>query len=156
MPKRRRVWSSWNYVADTPDPDAPIAVTYWMNRLQNIPRRFPIFVSNNSVREPAPEAVLGEFAYTHPVFDTAAFAAQADLSRLQGIDRTWFCGSYFGFGFHEAALASGLNVAEALGVPRPWRGKDIRETGIALPLPLPETFPGLPVPTPALSLADKA
>jgi predicted NAD/FAD-binding protein len=159
MPRRRRVWSSWNFVADELRPEAPIAVTYWMNRLQNIPRRWPVFVSNNPGRDPRDDSVLAEFAYSHPLFDRAAFAAQADLSRLQGVDRSWFCGSYFGFGFHEAALASGLDVAEALGVRRPWsggaaRGKAGRQIGIASPLPLPETLPGLPSVSPALSRAD--
>ncbi len=158
MPKRQRVWSSWNFVADTLQPDAPIAVTYWMNRLQNIPKRFPLFVSNNPGRDPAADSTMAEFAYSHPLFDRAAFAAQADLSRLQGVDRTWFCGSYFGFGFHEAALASGLDVAEALGGRRPWAGERKRgkQIGIASPLPLPETLPGLPGPNPAMSRADDA
>lgn len=154
MPKRRRVWSSWNFVAPlagtiAPPPDAPIAVTYWMNRLQNIPHRWPLFVSNNPGCEPRDDSTLAEFAYTHPLFDRAAFAAQAELARLQGIHRTWFCGSYFGYGFHEAALSSGLDVAQALGVRRPWAGESRRtrpqgKTGIAPPLPLPDTLPGLP------------
>jgi predicted NAD/FAD-binding protein len=152
MPRRRRVWSSWNFVAPldrTAQADAPIAVTYWMNRLQNIPRRWPIFVSNNPGRQPDPAAVLGEFAYTHPLFDRAAFAAQAELARLQGAHRSWFCGSYFGYGFHEAALSSGLDVAEALGVRRPWANEPRRtrksgKIGIAPPLPLPDTVTGLP------------
>jgi predicted NAD/FAD-binding protein len=158
MPRRRRVWSSWNFVADTLQPDAPIAVTYWMNRLQNVPRRWPLFVSNNPGRDPASDTVIGEFAYSHPQFDRATFAAQADLSRLQGIDRSWFCGSYFGLGFHEAALASGLDVAEALGARRPWASGPARragrQIGIASPLPLPETLPAVPSPGPAPSRAD--
>jgi predicted NAD/FAD-binding protein len=121
MPKRRSVWSSWNYVAETPSKHGPIAVTYWMNRLQNIDRKCPLFVTNNPVLEPAQSNVLGEFNYTHPLYDHRAFAAQPRLAQLQGKRRTWFCGSYFGFGFHEGALTSGLEVAEALGVARPWK-----------------------------------
>jgi predicted NAD/FAD-binding protein len=100
-------------------------------------------VSNNPGREPAADTVLAQFDYSHPLFDRAAFAAQAEFSRLQGAHRTWFCGSYLGFGFHEAALVSGLDVAEALGVKRPWRGQETRQIGIASPLPLPETLPVL-------------
>lgn len=122
MPKRHSVWSSWNYVADEPSRHGPIAVTYWMNRLQNIDSACPLFVTNNPVRQPAPETILAEFDYSHPLYDHRAFAAQPRLAQLQGLKRTWFCGSYFGFGFHEGALSSGLNVAEALGVPRPWNG----------------------------------
>ncbi|MEO8558164.1 MAG: FAD-dependent oxidoreductase [Rhodospirillales bacterium] len=155
MPKRRRVWSSWNFVADTPQPDAPVAVTYWMNRLQNIAKSCPIFVSNNPGRAPAAKSVLAQFDYSHPLFDRSAFAAQAELSRLQGTHRTWFCGSYFGFGFHEAALTSGLGVAEALGVRRPWIGEE-NKIGISPVLPLPEALPGLQGVSPALKRADKA
>jgi predicted NAD/FAD-binding protein len=153
MPQRRRVWSSWNYVTPQVQPDAPIAVTYWMNRLQNIPQRYPLFVSNNPVCEPAADKVLAQFDYSHPLFDRAAFAAQPELSRLQGAHRTWFCGSYFGFGFHEAALASGLDVAEALGVRRPWAGEKDRRPISIMP-PLPETLP-LPGLEPALRRTDE-
>jgi predicted NAD/FAD-binding protein len=63
--------------------------------------------------------------YAHPQFDHAALRAQEQLSAIQGRDRLWFCGSYFGYGFHEDALASGLAVAEALGAKRPWSVTDI-------------------------------
>ena len=140
MPRRRTVWSSWNYVAGAPDPNGAIAVTYWMNRLQNIDRACPLFVTNNPGRQPRPDSVLASFDYAHPLYDHRAFAAQRDLHRLQGARRTWFCGSYFGFGFHEAALASGLDVAEALGERRPWAAE---RAGVARPLPLPDTLPAL-------------
>ena len=64
----------------------------------------------------------GAFDYAHPMFDTAALDAQRQLWRLQGVRQTWFCGSYFGSGFHEDGLQSGLAAAEAIGdVRRPWR-----------------------------------
>jgi len=159
MPKRRAVWSSWNYVADAMDRHGPVAVTYWMNRLQNIDPSCPLFVTNNPGREPTPQSMLAEFDYTHPLFDHRAFAAQPALEALQGRRRTWFCGSYFGFGFHEGALASGLTVAEALGAPRPWTGAP---AGVARPRPLIDTLPGLtgsgalPGHAPARGRADDA
>lgn len=140
MPKRRAVWSSWNYVAQTPSRHGPIAVTYWMNRLQNIDRAYPLFVTNNPTAMPAANKTLAEFAYSHPLFDHRAFAAQPRLAQLQGKRRTWFCGSYFGFGFHEGALASGLAVAEALGVRRPWDGA---AGALAPKRPLLDTLPAL-------------
>ena len=83
--------------------------------------RSQLFVTLNPHREPAPATVLGRFVYDHPSFDSRAIAAQAQLASLQGTNRTWFCGSYFGAGFHEDALKSGLAVAETLGgVRRPW------------------------------------
>ena len=122
MPRRKHLWSSWNYIHRTGN-EKP-AVTYWMNSLQNIPEdltcRDNIFVSLNP-----PAAVGGEiarFEYAHPLFDPKALAAQRLLWQLQGEGRTWFCGSYFGAGFHEDALQSGLAVAETLGgVRRPWQ-----------------------------------
>ncbi|MHA0111486.1 hypothetical protein ACXYUI_30945, partial [Klebsiella pneumoniae] len=63
-----------------------------------------------------------EESYEHPIFDAAAMSAQRRLWSLQGRDRLWFCDSYFGAGFHEDGLQSGLAVAEQLGgVMRPWR-----------------------------------
>ena len=65
--------------------------------------------------------VLAEFDYAHPVFDPAAMAAQRELWKIQGLRRTWFCGAYFGSGFHEDGIQAGLAVAEQLGgVRRPW------------------------------------
>ena len=90
-----------------------------MNRLQGIPEATPRFVSLNPAREPA--QTLWSGVYQHPRFDAASLAAQRRLWSLQGADNTWFCGAYFGAGFHEDGLQSGLAVAEALGgVRRPW------------------------------------
>ena len=117
MPRRRRAWASWSYMAPDVDPDARsrVSVTYWMNRLQNIDPRVPVFVSLNPTVQPRPQKVFRTFHYDHPQFDAAALEAQASLPLIQGADRVWFCGSYLGWGFHEDGLASGLAVAEALG-----------------------------------------
>jgi predicted NAD/FAD-binding protein len=64
--------------------------------------------------------VIGEFDYSHPIFDRAAGAAQLRLSQIQGRRRTWFCGAWTGYGFHEDGLKSALLVAKALGVTAPW------------------------------------
>ena len=120
MPKRRAVWSSWNYAADRDRAEA-LCVTYWMNRLQGIPDRTPLFLTLNPRQEPGREHVIRSEVYEHPVFDAHAMRAQGELWSLQGQRRTWFCGAYFGAGFHEDGLQAGLAVAEALGgVRRPW------------------------------------
>ncbi|ESR25730.1 NAD(P)/FAD-dependent oxidoreductase [Lutibaculum baratangense] len=120
MPRRRRVWASWNYVTDQEHHHAETCVTYWMNRLQRLPTRENLFVTLNPVREP--ERVHAVVDYHHPVFDAAAVAARRGLWDLQGVNHTWFCGSYFGDGFHEDGIQSGLAVAEELGgARRPWR-----------------------------------
>ncbi len=122
MPLRRRVWSSWNFIDGG---EKALCVTYWMNRLQSLDAAPPIFLTLNPVQEPRPDNVIREFTYTHPFFDTAALETQSRLWSLQGNRRTWFCGSYFGHGFHEDALQSGLAVAEQLGgLRRPWTVAD--------------------------------
>ncbi|MCX2721358.1 NAD(P)/FAD-dependent oxidoreductase [Roseibium salinum] len=122
MPRRKRLWSSWNYIKKNKGADTGLCVTYWMNRLQNLQTRTDLFVTLNPYDAIHPKAVEGEFLYDHPVFDAAAMAAQNDLWTLQGARRTWFCGSYFGYGFHEDAFQSGLAVGEQLGgACRPWQ-----------------------------------
>lgn len=122
MPRHRRVWSSWNYMGAA---EQGASVTYWMNSLQPIDPRTPLFVTVNPRTEPDPATVIREFDYTHPFFDLGALNAQQSLWQLQGRRATWFCGSYFGYGFHEDALQSGLAAAEDLGGhARPWKVAD--------------------------------
>jgi predicted NAD/FAD-binding protein len=119
MPRRRAVWSSWNHIGGTADASTS-TVTYWMNSLQNLPAAVPLFVTLNPAHPPRDECYRTR--YRHPLFDQAALAAQRLLWSLQGHRNTWYCGSYFGAGFHEDGLQSGLAVAEALaGSRRPWR-----------------------------------
>ncbi|HEY8575767.1 MAG TPA: FAD-dependent oxidoreductase [Devosia sp.] len=121
MPRRRHVWASWNYIGSKADAeDDALCVSYWMNRLQNLDRRHPLILTLNPTREPRSSTVLQSYDYDHPLFDQHALAAQRDLWQLQGRHGTWFCGSYFGYGFHEDALQSGLAVADYFGVARPW------------------------------------
>jgi predicted NAD/FAD-binding protein len=121
MPRRKAAWASWNYLSQSNDGGRGLAVTYWMNRLQHIDPKHPLFVTLNPAQEPASGTVHAEFDYEHPVFDQATDAAQRQLWSLQGQRGTWFCGAYFGWGFHEDGLQAGLAVAEDLGgVRRPW------------------------------------
>jgi predicted NAD/FAD-binding protein len=122
MPKRRKAWASWNFIGSPDRNSGPeICVTYWMNRLQSIGGQTNLFVTLNPVRPPQAETVLHTEVYEHPLFDADALRAQARLWSLQGRGNTWFCGAYFGSGFHEDGLQAGLAVAEALGgVKRPW------------------------------------
>lgn len=121
MPARRRLWSSWNYSSlGDGTGDHPIALTYWMNRLQNIATQDQVFVTLNPAKQPDPARVVDRISYDHPQFDLSALAAQESLPEIQGRDGIWFCGSYTGYGFHEDGLRSGLQVADALGAPAPW------------------------------------
>ena len=133
MPNRPQVWSSWNYLGRSGAERSDVCVTYWMNQLQSIDPAFPLFVTLNPFRMPQDHSVIQTFDYDHPVYDAAAIRAQDEIWRIQGTSNTWFCGSYFGAGFHEDALKSGLAVAEALG-------------GDARPWAVPEGTPPVPIP----------
>jgi len=124
MPKRRRIWSAWNYLHDRNGADGTVAVTYWMNRLQSLDPSCPLFVTLNPDRPFAPNTELRRFKYDHPIFDGAATLAQTRLPAIQGVQNLWFCGSYCGYGFHEDGLASAIAVAGALGVNAPWGHHD--------------------------------
>ncbi len=129
MPKRRRCWASWNYHADGAGDETAISVTYWMNRLQSIDERYPLFVTLNPTQEIPADQIFDEHDFDHPVFDTKAMAAQSQLKALQGVNNTWFCGAYMGHGFHEDGLVSAMNVASGLKAPIPW----LDQTMIAWP-----------------------
>jgi predicted NAD/FAD-binding protein len=110
-----------------------VYVTYWMNRLQNLKTTTPLFVTLNPPQLPHNSTIHRTFIYQHPIFDHQSMEAQKSLWKIQGMRNTWYCGSYFGSGFHEDGIQSGLAVAEALGrVRRPWQVEN--ESGrIALP-----------------------
>ncbi len=121
LPKRRRAWSSWNYTAASDAiSDERIAVTYWMNRLQHIDGETNYLVSLNPPRVPADDKILYRTVYEHPQFGAESVAAQALLPTIQGKRRTWFCGAWTGYGFHEDGLKSALRVAAAFGCKPAW------------------------------------
>jgi uncharacterized protein len=122
MPKRRRLWSSWNYLGSDSGADASLSLTYWMNKLQPLGDSRELFVTVNPTCAIQSGSEIAAFDYSHPVFDRQAMTAQRELWSLQGRRKTWFCGSYFGYGFHEDGLQAGLAAAEDIGgVRRPWR-----------------------------------
>lgn len=116
LPANRRAWAAWNYErAAEPDQEGRhVCLHYLLNRLQPLPFTQPLIVTLNPLRAIAPQHVLGDYDYAHPVFDLAAVAAQRELPALQGQQRTWFCGAWAGYGFHEDGLKSGLAVAQQL------------------------------------------
>jgi predicted NAD/FAD-binding protein len=142
MPRRKRLWSSWNYRGGIDGRDRALSVTYWMNKLQPLGSAADLFVTLNPDRPIADDRVLASFDYEHPLYDQRALEAQRALWSLQGVRRTWFCGSYFGYGFHEDGFQSGLAVAEHIGgVRRPWAVLDSQSrinTVTCTPAPLVE------------------
>ena len=114
MPRRRAVWSSWNYTEARVRRAGQIDLTYWMNSLQPIPQDDPHFVTLNTTRPIREELIYDQVTLRHPVYDLAALAAQDRVRAMNGSRNTWFCGAWMRHGFHEDGLASGLEVAEAL------------------------------------------
>lgn len=123
MPRRKKTWAAWNYMASgrTSDNRQGVSVSYWMNKLQNIDKAYPLFISLNPAHTPDPQKVFLRTSYDHPQFDAKALAAQKRLPDVQGSNRIWFAGAWTGYGFHEDGLRSGLDAAEALGAFTPWR-----------------------------------
>lgn len=117
MPRRRAAWSSWNYLSQGND---GLSVTYWMNRLQRLDADRDYFVTLNPLKIPDPASVHYQVEYMHPVFDGDAMRAQRSLGLLQGRRNVWFCGSYFGYGFHEDGFGSAVEAVLDAGdeIPR--------------------------------------
>lgn len=138
MPRRKAAWAAWNYLAQRGG-DPSLSVTYWMNRLQPLGDAPQLFVTLNPPRPPREDLIHARETYLHPQFDLAAIAAQKELWSLQGADRVWYCGAYFGSGFHEDGLQAGLAVAEQLGGERrPWRVEGQSGRIFVKPAPPPE------------------
>lgn len=115
MPRRKACWSSWVYRTEANDAsESSIGVTYWMNRLQNIPLDDPMFVTLNPTRGIADHDVYDEVTFRHPVFDHGALAAQAKIAQMQGQQNTWFAGAWLRNGFHEDGFATAMRIARRL------------------------------------------
>lgn len=114
MPRRRACWTSWVYKARAMDDRPEIGVTYWMNKLQNIPESDPMFISLNPYAPIRDEMIYDHTTFRHPVFDGPALSAQKRLAAMQGDNNTWFAGAWMRHGFHEDGFASAVRVARAL------------------------------------------
>jgi predicted NAD/FAD-binding protein len=116
LPQRPAAWAAWNYERASEDDqeNSRVCLHYLLNKLQPLPFEQAVVESLNPVRPIAAEKVLAEFDYSHPVFDLAAIQAQQRVPELQGAQRTWYCGAWTGYGFHEDGLKSGLAVARLL------------------------------------------
>lgn len=138
MPRRKAAWASWNVMKQGGE---DICLTYWMNRLQNLPASKPLFVTLNPCTPPHPDLTFREFTFDHPQFDTPALAAVRSIQRLQGQGGLWFAGAWMGHGFHEDGLKSGLAAALALGGQVPWtpEGVPVYRSGPRhVPTPVPQ------------------
>jgi len=106
MPLRKKAWSSWNSI----NKEGKTCITYWLNKLQNLNTSKNYFLTLNPIEEIMNDKVIKKINFTHPYFNTENVTLQKNLYTLQGKKRTWFCGSYFGYGFHEDGLSSSIEL----------------------------------------------
>ncbi len=119
LPRRRRAWASWNYHRDPATPAGRVAVTYNLTHLQSLPTRRQFLVTLNDGDRIDPATVIHRETYQHPLFDAAALRAQARHGEVNGQQRTYFAGAYWGYGFHEDGVRSALAVYDALRAHAP-------------------------------------
>ena len=117
LPPNRRAWASWNYLREQEvKAGSPVMITYHMNRLQNLKTERDYCVTLNPVRPIPREHIIREIEYTHPMYTFDALETQRNLPNLNGQKNTYFCGSYFGYGFHEDAVRSAVQVTKKFGI----------------------------------------
>ena len=116
LPTRPAAWAAWNYerAASAQQEQTQVCLHYLINRLQPLPWARPVIVSLNPARPIDERQVHQRISYSHPVFDLAAIEAQRRVPALQGRRRTWFCGAWCGYGFHEDGLRAGTDAADSL------------------------------------------
>ena len=113
MPKNKKVWCSWNSSMNK-DNIKNTSVTYWLNQLQNLKIDKDIFLTINPFRKIAKDKIFERIKFTHPYYDGAALSNQANLNKIQNKKNTLFCGSYFGYGFHEDGIKSSIEMLKTL------------------------------------------
>ena len=113
MPERKSVWSSWNSILEIND-SKKSCITYWLNKLQNLKTKKNYFLTLNSFIPIEESKIIKKVEFTHPFYDMTAIDAQKHLSKIQGENNSYFCGSYFGYGFHEDGLNSAIEVSNIL------------------------------------------
>ncbi len=113
MPKNRKAWSSWNSIVNNKNSEIN-SLTYWLNLLQNLKCKQNIFLTLNPFEEISKNKILKKVKFTHPFFDQKALENQNKLNILQNKKNILFCGSYFGYGFHEDGIKSSINMIKTL------------------------------------------
>ena len=113
MPKNKKAWCSWN-TSMSKDNIEKTSVTYWLNQLQNFKIDRDIFLTINPFREIPGDKIFKKVLFTHPYYDNAALSNQKNLNKIQNKKNTLFCGSYFGYGFHEDGIKSSIDMLKTL------------------------------------------
>ena len=113
MPKNKKNWCSWNSSVDELNVNNN-SVTYWLNLLQNLKEEKNIFLTLNPYQKINEEKIFKKVKFTHPYYDQSTLINQKNLSKIQNKESILFCGSYFGYGFHEDGIKSSLNMLKYL------------------------------------------
>jgi uncharacterized protein len=117
LPPNRKLWSAWNFVRETKQSETqPVSVSYYMNQLQNLHTKRDYIVTLNATDDIPEEHIINRTKLMHPLYSFASMATQPKLESMNGEQNTWFCGSYFGYGFHEDAVRSAVQVANQFGI----------------------------------------
>ena len=109
MPKNKKAWSSWNSFVDPKDLNKS-SLSYWLNLLENLKIEENIFLTLNPFREIPEEKIFKKIKFSHPYFDQKALDNQKNLQKIQNKQNLLFCGSYFGYGFHEDGIKSSIEM----------------------------------------------
>lgn len=120
MPKSKKAWASWVYSSDLAN-SSKLSVSYWMNNLQNISSKHPLFVTLNPHQKIAKHHIFASITYHHPIFNQQALLAQQQIPAIQGQNNLYFCGAYQRYGFHEDGVFSALQLLNQLNVYVPWQ-----------------------------------
>ena len=113
MPSNKKAWSSWNSSINT-DNLSECSITYWLNKLQNLKIEKNIFLTLNPYFEIDNDMILKKVEFTHPYYNQEALNSQKNLSTIQNKKNILFCGSYFGYGFHEDGIKSAIDMLKFL------------------------------------------
>ena len=106
MPQKKIAWSSWNSISQ----EKQTCVTYWLNKLQNLKCETNYFLTLNPICKIPESKIIKKVNFTHPYFNSETLIYQKELNSLQGKKKTWYCGAYFGYGFHEDGIKSAINL----------------------------------------------
>jgi uncharacterized protein len=119
MPKNKKAWASWIYLNSKSQ--KKVSLSYWMNNLQNIDAKYPLFVTLNPIEKIDKSKIFAQYNYEHPIFDQKAIHAQEKLAEIQGKRNIWYCGAWTKYGFHEDGLNSAINIAKEFDIEIPWK-----------------------------------
>ena len=129
MPNNKKIWSSWNFIGEK---DNNFCLSYWMNKLQNLETKNNYFVTVNPLKKITENKIINKIEFQHPIFDINTMNIQNKLKYIQGINNTWYCGSYFGYGHHEDGIQSSISIAIKKSIKIPWKRNNFIDNRISI------------------------